>query len=381
MALEKLLVFEAAEEAPEAELYIPDDWLPEVIPTSDEKLDILVDEEKVHEVLSTLLSAYKDNAFPYNLDGARLPHDPRHMPPSLPYGSRDHAMFLWNSCYYMRGGIKSVDAFKRLSDVYEDRPDFFNCEAAAQLEVADIATVLTTHGLGFQERVAKEIIENSRRLLERFDGDPRNIFSSASSYKECLDHIKNKGKGKGFVGFQEKMTSMIIYYLMDEDLIEPFMFPIPIDLHVMRVSIANEMITFPNAPHGTNLFTPDTLAILRKVYFDYAVEHDINPLRLCDAVWMLSASICGHNPGNKTLEPHGRKHREGRLTYLIPSPVNPDNQLQRKSYKASCGTCPIEQHCRHNIPGTPYYVSGSIIIRGKRLRLPQPFEQTVLFET
>jgi hypothetical protein len=186
--------------------------------------------------------------------------------------------------------------------------------------------------------------------------------------------IQNK-KGEGFMGFQEKMTSMIIYYLMDEELIQPFNFPIPVDLHVMRVSIANEMITFADRrgnplPYGTNLFSKETTAALRSLYLDYAHERGINPLRLCDAVWMLSESSCGRHPGNTTIEPFGRKFRNGRKTYLIPKVVDTHNPGQQKAYAESCAQCPVQDTCEFNIPGTQYYVGGNIIIRGRRVRFP-----------
>lgn len=76
---------------------------------------IEVDHDRVDEVIGTILAAYEAGGFPYNQDTVRLPHDPRHMPETLERGGREHALFLWASCYYMRGGIKSVDAFRSLS--------------------------------------------------------------------------------------------------------------------------------------------------------------------------------------------------------------------------------------------------------------------------
>ncbi len=101
MASEKL--FDIAREKKPRRLP-PDGWESEVRPTTNEALRIVVDDEQVHEVLSTLTHAYRENLFPYNLDSVRLPHDPRHMPNNLERGGKDHAMFLWNVCYYMRGG-------------------------------------------------------------------------------------------------------------------------------------------------------------------------------------------------------------------------------------------------------------------------------------
>lgn len=369
---------------PLPEKVIPEDYVPEVLPSTGEKLNITVNQEHAYQVLDRLMEAYKNNAPPYNLDRARLPHDPRHMPKTLDRGSVAHAMFLFNICYYMRGGIKSNDAVKRMAGIYDERPDLFNCEAVQNVDATTIIEVLSNHGLGFQKTVADQWIKNSQRMLECFDGDPRNIFKGVETYEQSQELIQNNGKGNGFLGFQEKMTSMIIYYLMDEELIEPFNFPIPIDLHVMRVSIANEMVTFGDVPYGTNLFTKETLSALRQLYFNYAHDNNVNALRLCDAVWMLSESSCGRHPGNTTIEPLGRKVRNGRSTYLIPKTVDMQDPAQQKAYEESCRTCPIQKTCEYNIPGTQYYVGGNIIIRGRRVRLPFPItrpqtEQTPLF--
>lgn len=357
---------------PSREVRVPDDYVSEVLPRNGEKVQLTINKEHAYEVLDAIMEAYLNNEPPYNLDSTRLPHDPRHMPKTLELGTKDHAMLLFNVCYYMRGGIKSNDAFRRMSALYDDFPELFNCETVQNIDEATIVQALTDHGLGFQQTVAGQWFENSRRLQEHFDGDPRNIFNSVSDYNQSLALVQNDHKGNGFLGFQKKMTSMIIYYLMDEGLIEQFNFPIPVDLHVMRVSIANEMIDFGDAPYGTNLFTTETTDMLRQLYFDYAEERGVGPLRLCDAVWMLSEALCGKSPGNVTLEPLGRKTRQGRSTHLVPQDVRPHDPGQRKAYSESCAICPIEQTCEYNIPGKPYYVGGNLIVRGRRFRFPLP---------
>lgn len=358
---------------------IPEDYVSEVLPHDRKKLEIVVHQDKVEEVLGKLLAAYEANQFPYNLDRTRTPQDERHMPEKLNFGGIEHANFLFNICYYMQGGIKSNEAVKRMSRVYKDRPDLFDCEIAALTAPEEIEAVLSRRGLGFQHTVATRWVENARRLRDRYGGDPRRIFDEVVDYNDALKLICNDHKGGGFVGFQEKMTSMIAYYLMDENLIDVFPFPVPVDLHVMRVSIANQLITFPEVPYGTNLFRKETLKALRGIYLSYIIEHNVDPRVMSNAVWMLSESSCGRHPGNTTIEPLGRKNRSGRSTYLIPGVVDINNPTQQAAYESSCRQCPIEKTCEYNIPGTHNYVSGSIIIRGRRVRFPESMQQ-VLFD-
>lgn len=361
---------------------------------STHKVPLEINHARVEAVLGALMSAYVNNEYPYNLDAVRLPHDPRHMPRTLKPGSRNledkegktRAMFFWNVCYYMRGGIKSNDAVIRLGQMYDEHPELFSCacivdktqDGGEDILKHEIRTTLQKVGLGFREAVSRQWVENALRMQAQYDGDPRRIFEDVSSYAACLDRIQNKHGGTGFIGFQEKMVSMITYYLMDDGLIDEFVFPIPVDFHVARISIANELVSFPDVPHGTDLYSRTLLDTLRGIYFEYAHEHGVSPLRLCDAVWLLSVALCGKQPGNVTFEPNGRNNRTGRKTLLVPQIADPSNELHREAYAETCAKCPIEQHCQFNIPGADYYIAGSLNIRGVRIKLPEP-SQAVLF--
>lgn len=371
-----------------------DDWVPEVLPYNGEVPRLVVDQERVDEVLDTLMEAFNNDEYPYDQPWVMVPHETQNMPETLKRNTTDHANFFFNVCYYMRGGIKSVDAVKRMGKVYDKHPHLFDNKYLVERIKYDswdeydnteklteeIVAALSEAGLGFQLTTAKAWVENAQRLVANYDGDARNIFKDVSDYDACVDRIVNDGNGKGFVGFRYKMASMLAYFLMDEELVDPFAFPIPIDVHVMRVSIANEMIKFPDAPHGTNLFNEQTTAALRDVYYDYAVRKGVNPLRLCDAVWLLSGAICSKTPGNRTYEPIHRKFRRGRSTVLLPEIIKPDDLRQQRDFARSCGMCPVKATCTKNMPITPYYVSGALIIRGEKQELPAPPTQGSLFD-
>jgi hypothetical protein len=340
---------------------------------------IIVDREQVEHVLGKLVCALENDEFPYNLDTTRLPQDTRHMPQTLELGTQEHAMFLWTVCYYMRGGTKSNDAVRRMSLMYDDNPDMFVAANAKDIDKEVLAKTLGTYGLGFQDTVAHAWVENASRLHELYDGDPRRIFDEIDTYQQSLDAIMNDGKGGGFIGFKEKMTSMIIYYLADGKLIEPFEFPLPVDLHVLRVSIANELVKFEGYEDDENLYSDELLETVRNLYVEYARDHDIDMLKLCNAVWQLSESTCGFQPGNITLEPQGRQSRKGRSTVLVPFPVNTNSEAQRIMYDKTCRQCPVEDTCKWNVPGKTYYVQGGLSRRGERVVYPEPNRQEELF--
>lgn len=362
------------------------DVTPEILSQKADTETIVVDYERVDEVLDTLMEAYRNERYPYSLDSVRVPQDERHMPKTLERGTKEHAMFFWSVCYYMRGGIKSTQAVKLMGRLYDDHPKLFDSDYVLQsVDRHYIETALKSHSLGLQDAVGKQWIENAWRLAFEYDGDPRKIFDDLDQeapYDDLVGRVKNDNKGGGFVGFREKMTSMIAYYLMNEGLVDHFNFPIPVDLHVMRVSIANEMVTFPDIEYPANVYGEKLLETLRGIYFDYAERKGVDPLELCNAVWLLSEALCGRAPGNRVGEPNGRDNRDGRATKIVPEDVNPEDPAMHRRYNKTCGRCPIESTCELNVHGgAMYYAAGRVAIRGSRMRLNPPlFPEEFLFE-
>lgn len=337
----------------------------------DGEIKVIPHFEKLEAILETLLEAWDKKEFPYNLDVASLPQNERNMPPELPRGSAEHATFLFTTCYYMRGGIKSTTAFRSLAKLYEQDRALFDPAQAAKTDPAYVTGALQQVGLGFsKEVIGKQWTQNAQRLVERYDGDPRNIFKDVEDYEELLGRVMNDGKGGGFAGFREKMTSMLAYYLMDAELVPYFDFPLPVDLHVLRVSAATEIITFENLPDDGNIYHERTLATLRKMYHDYSTTHGVSQLEVCNAVWSLSSAICGTQPGNIMLEPNRKEGRQGRNTEITPLRIDINDFAQTALYERSCARCPIEKECLYNFPAKNYYVKGKLI-GSPRVRFPQ----------
>lgn len=340
--------------------------------------------ERLDEVMGILIEARAHNDFPYNLESAQLPHDERNMPPSLKRGGVEHANFLWAVCYYMRGGIKSATAVRSLSSVYEKYPELFIAEHAQSVKPEFIYEALRDNGLHFSAKPVSEYwVENARRMQERYQGDPRKIFDGSPEYPELCRLIQNDGKGGGFKGFQKKMVSMYAYYLMDSRLVDYYNFPLPVDMHVLRVSAATDIITFENVPPNGNIYTEETLDTLRHMYHDYSVRHGVSQLDVCNAVWSLSSAICGIQPGNVMLEPNRHEGRNGRSTHIVPLDVDFSKPSHRRMYDKSCSRCPLDDEghggplCHRNMPSKLYYVHG-VAVLSERLR-PSDGDEAALF--
>lgn len=332
--------------------------------------------DRLDEIVETLIEVRERNEFPYGLDAAMLPQDERNMPPSLPRGGREHANWLFAGCGYMRGGIKSTTAFKSLSKIYAKEPELFDPYNLQHDDPARITVLLQENGLAFNaEFVGRAWVENARRMVELYDGDPTRIFDGSKKYEDIVAKVKNNGRGKGFLGFREKMTSMIAYYLMEAEIMPYFDFPLPVDIHVLRVSASNEIITFENLPKDGNILSERTLDMLRRMYHDFSVTHGTSQLDVCNAVWSLSSSICGEQPGNIMKEPGRKEGRQGRSTHIIPTTIDARNQQQIARYKRTCLHCPVERTCEHNMPSKEYNVKARAVLsdRVRFVKIDEPF--------
>lgn len=348
-----------------------------------------------------LLSARAKKLPPYHKP---LVQDAHNLPQGLTLGSREHALYLFFLCIYMKGGINSEVAIVQLSKLYIDCPEIFMPESLHGLEVYEIEWViewlgqtLSHYGLGSNvEDSKKSWVWNSVKLARFWNCDPRLLFSEAEqnadiawqSYdaaKENYDSLcrrimrrpgmsleKMLSQPSGFYGFQHKMVSMIIYFYVHAGIIKSIPYPVPVDFHILRVLISTGVLSIRRRSSkrwGTRYweYREKFLPHAREITLRYVVEERANPQHLADVLWLLSRSWCRHHPGNKSSVD---KTRRGRKRVIKDIDVVWNKQSERR-YDRTCGRCPVESMCSFNIPSSYYYVKGGIALRSRRANPPQ----------
>ncbi len=325
---------------------------------------ITVNRERVVEVFGLQLDAFYHNGHPYDLPDAILPQAPENLPESLrtKIGSREHAMFLFILCYWMRGGIKSYAATRALTRLYDRHPHIFLPESEPEINEDELLQWLKDVGLNF---IAKEVSKkawkrNLRTIARLYAGDPRNIFAGINTYEEACERIQNK-RGKGFYGFQEKMVSMIIYFFMDAGIVDRWHFPIPVDFHVLRTVFAHEIVIADAEEKGVNgFYTKPILATVRELSYDYCVKDNVDPVDLCSAVWLYSGIMCSEHPGNQSKSGRNR----GRDTEIWP--VERWTLSHTRAFERTCRVCSLRSTCRWCVPAKEYYIGGRVVLREER---------------
>lgn len=319
-----------------------------------------IDRDKAAMIFGLLLGAYIRKEHPYNKPEAELPQAEKNLPKELERGSREHALFLFAACYWMRGGIKSDTAVRQLTKLYEMRKDVFLPDSS--VTAAELVPMLDSVGLGFNAKeIASSWKRNMSRIAQDWNGDPRTLFAGIKTYEEACARIQNK-KGTGFLGFQEKMVSMLTYFYMDAGIVDRWNFPIPVDFHVLRTVFSHEIIVVPTDEANSNgFYTRTVLAAVRELFHSYCVDHQVDPLLLCEAVWLYSGTMCNQHPGNQSRVP---KKRNGRKTKITP--MHRWSFAQSQAYSKTCEICVIQNTCIWCIPSAEYYIGGKIVLRSRR---------------
>jgi hypothetical protein len=339
-------------------------------------------------ILDILLDAYRRKIPPYHQKPIQGPHN---LPRSLVWGSKKHALFTFNVCYYMKGGIKSETAVKALSRVWDRYPELFEPERFLgkvgddeDAEIEKVTKILMKTGLGANaNETARNWVKNSQKLAKFWESDPRLLFKDAKfvpdgddwTYEEahenferlCKVFIRRSSskqdfldKANGFYGFGYKMVPMYLYLLVDAGMIPSHPYPMPVDSHALRLHTSTEMIS-AGVTEGRAFSVAKASRIAREITLRYAVETHTPPEHIADSLWYLSKTFCSHHPDNSSEigEYNARK------TSISPKKYR-WTETRTKRFLSTCGRCPILANCKWSVPLAYYYKRGVIVIRGKR---------------
>lgn len=151
--------------------------------------------------------------------------------------SRDHALFLFYSVVNDHG-MKSSRLYARAKALFLENHDLF--EPFRVIEdfnspEDERLVELTGRQLGtrYPKETAKTWYLNSKRLVERFDGDPRNLFRCAPDARTLMKEITT------FRGYGPKIGGMLLRAVIGlgfADVMGVEEVLVPVDIHDSRIS-------------------------------------------------------------------------------------------------------------------------------------------------
>lgn len=330
---------------------------------------VILSRTRAFVVFDKILDLYKRGAYPYTLPAAELPQN--RIPDELKEDKLAHARFLFYVCHHMRGMVRSITAFEQHLKMREEHPWMYVPEEASARSEEEILAALDGYLRVGAKVTARFWKENSERL-QWWGGDPRNLFDGVRNFKTLTDRVCNKKKlvngfhMNGFLGFQEKMASMLAYFLAEAELVPTFSFPPPIDFHHMRMAMATGVIRKHKSYKKTLRYTEDVVKPVRDVSAAYCRERGEDSILFANALWLYSLILCAQSPinsdENEDNDHNKNKRDHGMFTELPRNRVLPRAKWWGR-YMASCGSCPMQTECSFGIPARPYYLKGMLIPR------------------
>ncbi|MBI4120836.1 MAG: hypothetical protein HY457_01085 [Parcubacteria group bacterium] len=335
-------------------------------------MEVVVNKRRANHLLDVLVGRYKEKLFPFNLPNAYVPQEL--IPPTIRNDALTLGRFLFFVCTYMRGGIESHTAFRQLVRMWEAHPELFVPKEAMTMSV-DLVTQILREYIGWDADNAGRFWRmNAERLHRAWGGDPRELVRNLHFYDEAIRRIIYKPsvgksiasldpKEDGFIGFQHKMASLLIYFYDWEGWLEPrFLYPSPADFHHYRLFIANEAVVVKMDEGREIRYHEKISSVIRDLTLEYLERTGTDPIHLSDAIWLYSLLLCGESPATvvrgtqKEPLPLFAEGDDGRLGEHMWTP----QQMRRLA--RTCGACPLQDTCVHAIPSQPYYRRGTLLL-------------------
>lgn len=337
-------------------------------------MKITVDRDVLFPVLDLLLERWQAKKFPYQKSDAIIPQDI--IPDELRKDKKALALFYFYICIYMRGGIKSLQAFNEILRMRSKHPHLFDPHYIHGHWVTpeEVQKVLKVY-IGWDSKAASiNWVNNSRHLVDHWDGNPLNLIKGLKDYDEAQRRIRNKrtkkeleqaggAKYAGFRGFQPKMVSMLIYFYDWEGWLRPrFLFPAPADFHNFRLGLNQRAILLPEGVEMVRGIE-ELSRPWRDALMEYLRSRSADPVELADCIWMFSLVMCGNSPLNSIKEEgtNGSGMFEiSHLPHVITEGITLGDQ---QKLKETCLKCPVRAGCEFTIPSRPYYREGKLLLR------------------
>lgn len=287
------------------------------------------------------------------------------------------ALHLFFACKYMRGTVVSSHAFRVLNQLQQEHAWLFKPELVAFASETEVQAILGSKIPWQQEQVSKLWRNNARVLNDEWHGDPRRIFRGVHTKEDLYRRVMGRkykeykiisGKRvripnphQGFGGFQEKMTSMLAYFLEATSLIKPTSLSAPVDFHHLRVYLATRMIEID----GTRVRYEQVKMLGIKLAERLQYDFNLTQVEYADIIWLWSLRSCRHSPHNAS---EARTDAAGKK--ILSAATVTWTQGQIRSHEKTCGRCRIADYCDFGIPPGDYYTQG-IFSRIPRTSPPQ----------
>ncbi|MEM3400817.1 MAG: hypothetical protein QXP86_01875 [Nitrososphaerota archaeon] len=241
-----------------------------------------INEEKAEKIAEILLDLHKQ--------GHPLVSMPEYnLPRNLIAGSREHALYLTYviSIDYMTGAEK---LWRKARGAYELYPERFTPRKILAVSERSLSVFLRRLGARYPKSAAKTWKKISKILIEKYDGDPRNITVQPLTVEEIKDKLNDFPYLRG-----SKLANFYIRAMGETGLFKVSNLndlDIPVDKQVARFTIYTGVLRFLGEKFQGCCNDDPLKSIIQEVWRTAAKKFGASPWKLDEPMWNIGSKLC-----------------------------------------------------------------------------------------
>jgi endonuclease III len=211
------------------------------------------------------------------------------LPRNLKKGSKEHALFLTYviSIDYMTDAVK---LWKKSRGAYELYPERFTPEKILKVSPHTVEVFVRNLGARYYSNAAKSWIKISKLLIDRYNGDPRNIT------KEPLEIAEMKKRLQAFPYLRGNKLSNFYIRVMGETGLFKIKnldeLDIPVDKQVARFTIYSGVVKLLSEQFVGCAQEEPLRGLIEEAWRNAAKTLGTAPWKLDEPIWTTGSKLC-----------------------------------------------------------------------------------------
>lgn len=213
-------------------------------------------------------------------------------PVGIEKGSTQHADFYF-FLIFNDHGTKSINLYNRFIEKYTKFPELFDAKYIVNnfKESSILDEHLLNLGLRYPKQAAKSWIENSKKLLDKYDGKAIDMFRSTTDAVELFKTINS------FRSYGPKTSGLLLRVIIgigfNRELQNIENVPLPVDIHDSRIAFNCDIYRPDDIENLQKIYSnPSHIKKIEKLWRNSAQDIGIEWEELDRALWLLGSKGC-----------------------------------------------------------------------------------------
>lgn len=211
------------------------------------------------------------------------------LPRNLEEGSREHALFLTYviSIDYMTDAEK---LWRKSRGAYELYPERFTPKEILKISPRTVETFVKKLGARFYSNAAKTWIKVSRLLVDKYDGDPRNITREPLEIADIKKRLQNFPYLRG-----NKLSNFYLRAMGETGFFKVKNFSeldIPVDKQVARFTMYTGVVKLLSEQFQGCVHEPPLRGLIEEAWRNAAKKLSTSPWKLDEPIWTVGSKLC-----------------------------------------------------------------------------------------